>query len=783
MTVPAADPAAVPRHAVQRHLEALLAAQRGRLRRRFLWHGVSLTALLVAAAVLLFFLLDHSLRLPLPIRLLHTIATLALLAFAVHRFVRYPLRRPLAALEVAEVLERTFPSLHQRLVSAVQLQELDDTALRNQSAAMVDRLLAETDLAIRQLPLDALFDPRRPRQFTIGAAGIATLLAAGALLGPDTAQAFVLRHLGLAVDYPRQTYLVVELPPAGPELQREDRDGESLLLLPAGADLHVSVLARGVVPKEAFLDVAPLQQQDAGGEARAARSVPMTPRPGDRFRHVFRRLSGSFEFRARGGDDEGGDRLVIVRTIHPPQVATIRAAVRPPAYTGVAEVVQQGGAIEALIGSEIELAVSTTAAVASATMRFLESGRRIELVPTTIQDDSGAGTAYRGTFAVEASDRYEIELVGQNGLRNPNPGTYPISALQDYAPVGRWLLPDDESLLLLPTALLCVRLHVHDDFGVAGVELAIDRASGRVASAQLTDPGAGAVSSAVLTHFLEVGELLGAAAGNAAPGTAAPQGGGDGLSLQVVVRDIRAPEPAATELPRRIVQIVDGQQLAAAVAKAFRALRQETEQALELQADRRTRLEGLLAEGGLGGVERAQVLTGVEVGQGRIAAIATRLHTGLMRAFDVHLWNRLETSPNAQRVLDLYRQSSRDLREPLALDPAFYRELVRLRTAGTIGALETTLDPILAMVQLADVIAEQDAPLALRLCAEAQAGTRPADALQQALATQQRIEQSLQQLLLRLEEWNDFQDLIQEARALRDRQRDLQARTEEVKGK
>ena len=41
----------------------------------------------------------------------------------------------------------------------------------------------------------------------------------------------------------------------------------------------------------------------------------------------------------------------------------------------------------------------------------------------------------------------------------------------------------------------------------------------------------------------------------------------------------------------------------------------------------------------------------------------------------------------------------------------------------------------------------------------------------------------LEQLLLRLEEWNDYQDLVQEVRALRDRQRDLQNRTEEARGK
>ena len=48
---------------------------------------------------------------------------------------------------------------------------------------------------------------------------------------------------------------------------------------------------------------------------------------------------------------------------------------------------------------------------------------------------------------------------------------------------------------------------------------------------------------------------------------------------------------------------------------------------------------------------------------------------------------------------------------------------------------------------------------------------------------QEKIAEALQQLLYRLEEWNDYQDMVQEARALRDRQRDLRIRTEELRGK
>ena len=758
-------------------LRPLLARQLSSLRGRFLGHGLFQVALALAGAVALFFALDRWLGLPLPIRLLHTGALVALFGFGMLRWVRYPMQRPFSDLDLAVWFERTFPELHQRLVSALQLGQVAASDLRNQSPAMIDRLLAETAATVQQLPLHQLFDPRPTRKFGLAATAATLLLVIGAISSPATARAFLLRHLGFAASYPRDTTLRLELPPAGPELQRTDSDGLTELVLPAGADLHVSVAVEGAVPKEVLLDVQPLRGEERG----EARSITMAPRPGERFRHVFRRLAGSFEFHARGGDDDQGDRRVIVRTVHPPQVASLQARITPPAYTGTGPLEQKGGAIEALVGSDAELTVATTAAVRSAVMVFLESGRRLPLAPTAMQDDSAASVRWSGKFPIEASDRYQIELLADNGLRNPNPGTYPIAALQDYAPVGRWLLPEDEGLALLPTALLCVRVDAHDDFGLRELELSIERGGASVAQRALLPtaaPDAPPKLAFVVTELLEVKDLL--------TGPAAPAQSQDGLVLQLRLLDNKQPQAGKTELPRRIVQIVDAPQLAATIGRLFRGLREETEQALAVQTDRRARLDELVRPGDAASGDVAQILTGVEVGQGRVASAAERIHRGLMRAFDLHLWNRLEPSQHAAQVIDLYRQHAARLTEPLSLDPAFYRDLASRRAAGSLGALEQTLDPILAMITLADQIITTEAPALARNITEllvANDNATRGPLLQQALQRQQRIQTGLQQLLDRLQDWNDYQDLVQEVRALRDRQRDLHNRTEDARGK
>ena len=90
------------------------------------------------------------------------------------------------------------------------------------------------------------------------------------------------------------------------------------------------------------------------------------------------------------------------------------------------------------------------------------------------------------------------------------------------------------------------------------------------------------------------------------------------------------------------------------------------------------------------------------------------------------------------------------------------------------------------MIDLTDQLVQNDIPEVAQLLAKAQVARGPSD-LQPLLAAaqqrQQHIDAVLKQLLLRLEEWNDYQDLVQEVRAIRDRQRDLQNRTEQVKGK
>ena len=133
--------AARPRHAGADAIDGLLDAQLARIRRRFLLHGLGWVVAAIAAATVVYFGLDLGLQLPRAVRIVVSLGVLAYLAAGVRRRVLYPLRRSFGREDVAIAFERRFPELHERLISAYQLEVAAGRGAdrREQSDAMIAR--------------------------------------------------------------------------------------------------------------------------------------------------------------------------------------------------------------------------------------------------------------------------------------------------------------------------------------------------------------------------------------------------------------------------------------------------------------------------------------------------------------------------------------------------------------------------------------------------------------------------------------------------------------------
>ncbi len=747
-----------------------MGGQLRRIRGRFGFHGAGVLLFALGGLLVIYYGIDRMLQLPPAVRVLLTAGLAVYLFYLTRRWVLYPLGRSFTRRDVALALEQRFPELRQKLISALQLGRSAEVGeLRNQSAAMVRMLLEDASAHIRKVPHKRLLNPVQTSKVWAATAGVALIVCMGAADNPAAAGVFLQRILGSGVAYPRATNLRLILPEGAGYKITTDGDTADITLA-AGSDLPIVVRVDGVVPKQVYMVIV------HGGRGMARRN-PMTRRGEDRFRHVFRRIAGDLVFHAAGGDDAQGNLTVRVNAIQPPRVENIQALVHYPGYTGMTPATQMGGSVEALVGSRIQLDVGTTEDVNKATLSFLESGREpIDLAATTVTDDAGSRTIYRTSLVLTQSDRYQVKLSGKAGLTNPHPGTYQLFAVPDHSPVGNVLAPENDNLnVVLPDGIIPIRIEARDDFGLTKATVAVqsDKAESSIDRVLFQhQPTAPPTKRRMLQDFMDLAQP---------PSDRAQVSVGQTLLITAELQDNRRPEAGTTKLTPRQVYVIGETDLLRRVAGHFRRVREAVEQNLRLQIDRHDRLLDVLEDlsnGSTLGQERAAI-TAVEVAQGRIQGAAGRTHVEFTRAFDFHLFNRLDPANTAKKVEALYRTFyATDARAQRFL-PEFYEDLMARRRDGRLGAMEV-LDPILQMTVAAGRIATKLAPETLQLMATARVAPSTAAAkaaLDQAAVGQSAIIKVLQELLSRLHDWNEFQDLIDNTRSLRDRQRDLRART------
>jgi len=752
-------------------ISVLLRQQRRRVAARLLWHGAGICLAALLCGGIAYYLIDRGLDLPVGVRLVVTIAAAVGLGWLVHRHVLGARRLELAQPDVAIALEARFPSLREKLISAVQLGEeagRGEDRLRNQSPAMIAKVVEEASVQARTIPLDELLTWRHTARVWAGVAVALLFAVPGALTRTDAVLVFLRRIVGADVAYPRLTDLHIELPPADQDFQVLVEDDQATVTMAAGGDLPILVRADGVVPREVFLAIG-------GGRGMPAQ-VATASRGNGRFRHVFRRVGDGFTFHARGGDDDRGDLEVTVVTIRPPRVGTIRAALTFPAYTGRTTVVQEGGSIEALEGTAVQLEVAPLGEVASGRLLFQESGAHVDLAPHDVEDDGGKRRVFRSAFTVTKSDRYQVELVSPEGLRTPQSASYPVVVLPDAPPSGQVLLPQDDGLnVLLPDAIMPVRVLAKDDFNLEGItaDISIGERSEPV-HRDLVDPAALSRPQLVTTTLVPLPGLLG-------PETTVKEG--ESITLVVRLKDNRAPEPHEVKLPNRTLHVVGLGDLERRITGHFRRVRSEVERALELQRERHEALVSLQQQAAtLGSTDLAASLTALQVAQGRVQSMAERVHGELMRSFNLHLFNPVDDGAQVAPALTLFTQTHSDPDDTRALVPEFYRTLSAQRASGRLGPLGKFLDRILVMTATADRLAVRLGPDCVQQLAGARSEpTALAERLPLVAAVQTQIITELEALLSRLDEWTDFQDVISTTRALQDNQRDVQARTKSVR--
>ncbi|MEZ6005921.1 MAG: hypothetical protein R3F33_17290 [Planctomycetota bacterium] len=734
----------------------LLEQLRTRLR-SFAWRQEIGLALLAACGWWLFsYGLDYFLHLPSPVRVLHTVV-FALLPLW---FLGFRLRRHLAQIPgtdgLAVLAERNQPESRDLLVTAVQFERLPQEA----APAGLPEILARAESRAANLSLDPVLDPRPSRNWLLRGAGALGLAGGVYALSVPTADIFVARMLGADVPWPQRTHLAIEIPGRADRMSVEETDTGIYVRLARGSDLPILVRAEGKVPSAVALHFDHGHQTvlESGGS--------------NLFRTQLRAISQDVTFYATGGDDQDRRPEVHVEVLDPPDIGSLAFRVTPPPYSGQPPRTVWGNQVEVLAQSEIEVLVLPDPADVQAKVHLLPDGGETPLQVAAFPLEGGGEQPGLGmALKAEESLRLQFELLGSNGLRNPDPGLFAIEVLPDRRPSLTLLAPSRVDTEVVPGGLLPVRVRAQDDFGLSRVDLRIET---------IGNPGTLLLEQALTLADLSADETQGERGGLAhrllaVDDLLANESGVEGQTVvvEITALDNREPDPQESHTSPTRVRVVSGDEF---LRKLESRLAQAGDTAGKLNA-LVERLRGQLAllENSL--QDDPQNLAQADLGTvlfdtERLTGDARELARDLAGHAEGFLYTRLDERAEAlMRAMDqnLASQASR------AFVPAPWIELADSYAAGRLGNADIGGD-LVNLVRLALEVSEFQAPALTEALQNAGA---PFNAEALALARQRlaAVTQTVDALVTHLGEWDNFQSVLTLTRDIIKRQRNLHERT------
>ena len=235
-----------------------------------------------------------------------------------------------------------------------------------------------------------------------------------------------------------------------------------------GTPLRIQARATGAIPEKLSLGIWP----EAGPETR----VSMNPQGEGRFTyHVFNPRV-SFRYQAFGS--RSASPTYTLRVVDPPEVKNVRLTLIPPDYARLPRESREGGHIEALKGTVVNLEGQLTKEVSTAEMILNQEAA----LPLEIQ-----GESFKGSWLVLYPGHYSFKVKDDFGFENPEPVRYSIRILPDKPPEAEIIQPSQD-LEISGEEEIPVVYRVRDDFGITAVKL-LYRKGEREYAVSLKSPG------------------------------------------------------------------------------------------------------------------------------------------------------------------------------------------------------------------------------------------------------------------------------------------------------
>jgi hypothetical protein len=436
-------------HAIEQYLIAI-----GQHARRLLigyataWvTGVAIMAvMLLGLADFLFHFDDRG------VRLIAMLLLVAVITWAVVRFLRPALRYRPNTVQLAQRIEQLHPELRGRLASTIEFLHQPEDDPTAGSAELRRITIAETDAAVDGLNWSAAVDSRPTKRAAIIAgtiAGFALIVIAILPVHSSVAVLRLVNPLGNS-HWPRNNYLVVREP-----VER----------IASGQAFAVEVIDEsGKLPEEVYIQYrwhAPGEPTIEEQEKMEFADGAMTARRDG--------VTRKFEFRAVGGDDDTMS-WNSVELVEPPRIESARFTVKPPPYTGYAPY-ESPDRIEAIVGSTVTIKGQVTKPLAAAALRWSD-----DVAQAAVLSADGTEFAFPADSAVlqvRNSGHYKVDLTDRDSLTTEGIRG-DIRAITDSSPTVSLDRPA-AGLFATPSASVPIKAVAKDNLAIRSVALVYSR--------------------------------------------------------------------------------------------------------------------------------------------------------------------------------------------------------------------------------------------------------------------------------------------------------------------
>ena len=407
----------------------------------------------IALALAFAFIIDQILPLPRLFRMGLVLLWLGIGVYAAVRYLIQPVFQKLTNAHVAAYVENQYPGFENRILSAVQLKPEMENNRFGYALGFIEKLIENTRQLMDEIESRKVFSREFMKLKRYGGFALIgfVLLFITLFIFPSAAKDFAQAFDQLPKT--PQDILVVQIGDVQPGNVR----------IQSGTDVTIAAKVTGHfgAPVRLYYRVG------GGGEtmesASAWRDLLMTRDETEiAYRFTFKNVTQSMEYYIAVKETKSESFQITV--LRAPIVNRFQLKLNYPKYTQLApQVLEENlGDVTTLIGTMVHFEGEGNQPIASARLIFEES----DPVKLPVSE----GTRLSGSFIVQRSEKYHIELIDVDNVSNSQPIAYTIHAIEDAEPQIEIVAPGKD-VVLDDLMTVSLQLDAKDDYGVEKIQL------------------------------------------------------------------------------------------------------------------------------------------------------------------------------------------------------------------------------------------------------------------------------------------------------------------------